>query len=65
MIVVTGASGFIGKAAIQFLLKKMPADHIVGMVRDVNKDKELNESLIITLALLQIWLDSRCVTSCK
>lgn len=42
MIVVTGASGFIGKGTIEFLLKKMPADQIVGMVRDVNKDKELN-----------------------
>lgn len=42
MIVVTGASGFIGKGAIEFLLKKLPADQIVGMVRDVSKDKELN-----------------------
>lgn len=43
MIVVTGASGFIGKGAIEFLLKQMPADQIVGMVRDVNKDKSLND----------------------
>ncbi|MBS7232607.1 SDR family oxidoreductase [Flavobacterium psychroterrae] len=42
MIVVTGASGFIGKGTIEFLLKNLPADQIVGMVRDVNKDKELN-----------------------
>ncbi|MHC0443447.1 SDR family oxidoreductase [Flavobacterium sp. 3-210] len=43
MIVVTGASGFIGKGVIEFLLKQMPADQIVGMVRDVNKDKGLND----------------------
>lgn len=43
MIVVTGASGFIGKGTIEFLLKKIPADQIVGMVRDLNKDQELNE----------------------
>ena len=43
MIVVTGASGFIGKATIEFLLKKIPANQIVGMVRDLNKNKELND----------------------
>lgn len=43
MIVVTGASGFIGKGVIEFLLKKIPADQIIGMVRDVNKDKSLND----------------------
>lgn len=41
MIVVTGASGFIGKEAIQVLLEKVPASQIVGMVRDLDKDKDL------------------------
>jgi NAD(P)H dehydrogenase (quinone) len=42
MILVTGATGHFGTATIQFLLEKgIPANHIVALVRDENKAKDL------------------------
>ncbi len=37
MILVTGATGQLGSAIINFLLQKIPASQIVGLVRDENK----------------------------
>lgn len=36
-ILITGATGQFGSASIDFLLKKMPADNLVALVRDENK----------------------------
>ena len=45
MILVTGATGHFGKAAIQFLLKKgVPASGISALVRDESKAVDLKES---------------------
>ncbi|MDI1362354.1 SDR family oxidoreductase [Methylotenera sp.] len=43
MIVVTGASGQLGKLVIQFLLEKIPASEIIAAVRNPEKSKELAE----------------------
>lgn len=40
-ILITGATGQFGSASIDFLLKKMPADNLVALVRDENKATEL------------------------
>ncbi len=40
-ILITGATGQFGAATINFLLKKMPADNLVALVRDENKATEL------------------------
>ncbi len=37
MILVTGATGQLGSATIDFLLKKLPAAHIAGLARDEQK----------------------------
>lgn len=41
MILVTGATGQMGKAAIDLLLKKIPADQIIGLIRDPKKAEDL------------------------
>jgi len=41
MIVVTGASGHLGRLVITALLKKMPASNIVAAVRHVEKAKDI------------------------
>lgn len=41
MILVTGATGNLGKAVIQNLLKKVPAKQIAALARDENKAGEL------------------------
>lgn len=40
-ILVTGATGHLGSASINFLLKKIPAGEIAGLARDPNKAAEL------------------------
>ncbi len=42
-IVVTGATGFLGKLVIEHLLKKMPANEIIASVRNVEKASNLTE----------------------
>jgi NAD(P)H dehydrogenase (quinone) len=42
-ILVTGASGAIGKKTLEHLLKRQPVDELVGMVRDVAKAQDLAE----------------------
>jgi NAD(P)H dehydrogenase (quinone) len=44
MIVVTGATGQLGRLVIAALLKKVPATEIVAAVRNVEKAKDLAES---------------------
>lgn len=41
MILVTGATGQYGKAAINFLMKKIPVNTIAALARDENKAAEL------------------------
>lgn len=41
MILVTGATGNLGKATVEFLAKKIPADKIAVLVRDENKASDL------------------------
>jgi len=43
MILVTGATGHLGSATIDFLLKKIPANEIAALVRDASKGKTLAE----------------------
>jgi len=43
MILVTGASGHLGKATIDFLLKKVPANQISALVRSEAKAAEFTE----------------------
>ena len=43
MILITGATGHLGTAVIEQLLKKMSADKIAAFVRDVGKASELKE----------------------
>jgi len=43
MILVTGASGHLGKATIDFLLKKVPANQISALVRNEAKAAEFKE----------------------
>lgn len=40
-ILITGATGQLGSATIDFLLKKMPADNLIALVRDESKATEL------------------------
>ena len=44
MILITGATGQLGSATINFLLKKLPASQIAALVRDENKAANLKES---------------------
>ncbi|AEA45872.1 SDR family oxidoreductase [Fluviicola taffensis] len=41
MILVTGATGNLGKATVEFLAKKIPAKEIAVLVRDANKASDL------------------------
>ncbi|MFD2940282.1 SDR family oxidoreductase [Flavobacterium notoginsengisoli] len=41
MILVTGATGQLGTATIDFLLEKIPADEITALVRDLQKAQNL------------------------
>ena len=43
MILITGATGHLGSATINFLLKKLPASEIVAFVRDERKAADLAE----------------------
>ena len=43
MILVTGATGHLGSATINFLLKKLPASQVAALVRDENKAADLNQ----------------------
>lgn len=43
MILITGATGHLGKATINFLLKSIPANQIAGLVRDENKATDLKQ----------------------
>lgn len=43
MILVTGATGHLGSATIDFLLKKIPAARIAGLARDEKKASGLKE----------------------
>jgi NAD(P)H dehydrogenase (quinone) len=42
-ILVTGASGYVGRKTLLHLLKKKPASQLVGLVRDPAKAKDLAE----------------------
>ena len=50
MILVTCATGHLGKATIDFLLKKVPAGSVAALVRDLSKAEEL-KSQGITLRM--------------
>lgn len=41
MILVTGATGNLGKATVEFLVKKIPANQIAVLVRDASKAADL------------------------
>ena len=43
MILITGATGHLGSATINFLLKKLPASRIAAFVRDAGKAADLKE----------------------
>lgn len=43
MILITGVTGSLGKATIDFLLKKIPASEIVALARNVDKAADLKE----------------------
>jgi NAD(P)H dehydrogenase (quinone) len=43
MILITGANGHLGTAVIEQLLTHVPAEHIVGMVRDADKGRALQQ----------------------
>jgi uncharacterized protein YbjT (DUF2867 family) len=43
MILVTGATGHLGSAIINYLLKKLSASQIAALVRDVSKAAGLKE----------------------
>mgnify|MGYP003664416317 CR=1 FL=1 len=47
MIVVTGATGELGRHTISFLLKKLPAQQIIGVGRTAGKAEGLKESEIM------------------
>lgn len=44
MILVTGATGHLGKGVIDFLIKKVPANNIAALVRDESKAASLKEA---------------------
>jgi NAD(P)H dehydrogenase (quinone) len=46
MILVTGSTGHLGKATIQFLLNKIPASQIAALARDKDKATERTEKSI-------------------
>ncbi len=48
MILITGATGHLGKATIDFLLKKVPASQISALVRSEAKAAEFTEKGITT-----------------
>ena len=41
MIAITGASGHLGKATIQFLVKKINPANIIAIVRDPSKIQDI------------------------
>lgn len=41
MILVTGATGNLGKATVEFLIKKIPANQVAVLVRDAEKASDL------------------------
>ncbi len=41
MILITGATGHLGSTTLNFLLKKLPASQLVGLVRDEGKATDL------------------------
>lgn len=41
MILVTGATGNLGKATVEFLVKKIPANEVAVLVRDADKANDL------------------------
>lgn len=43
MIFISGATGHLGSATINFLLKKMPASEIAAFVREAGKASDLKE----------------------
>ena len=43
MILVTGSTGHLGKATIQFLLNKIPASQIAALARDKDKAEEFTK----------------------
>ena len=43
MILVTGATGHLGSATLNFLLNKLPASQLAGLVRDESKAADLRE----------------------
>ncbi len=43
MILVTGATGHLGSATLNFLLKKLPASQLAGLVRDEGKATDLRK----------------------
>lgn len=43
MIIVTGANGKLGRAVVEQLLKRVPAERIGVSVRDPNQARELRE----------------------
>ncbi len=43
MILVTGATGKLGTAVIENLLKKMPAEPVAGLARDADKAAALQQ----------------------
>jgi|TARA_B110000438_G_C15816548_1_gene652242 nucleoside-diphosphate-sugar epimerase len=45
-ILVTGANGFIGKSLIKFLDKKISEDEVIGVVKELNPSKFINNSRI-------------------
>ncbi len=47
MILVTGATGHLGGSIVQHLLKKIPADQIIALVRDEAKATKLKDAGII------------------
>lgn len=44
MILVTGATGHLGRSVIQHLLKKIPADQVIALVRDEAKATDLKDA---------------------
>lgn len=47
MILITGASGHLGKAVVENLLKHVPANQVVAFVRDPNKVSDLQAKGVI------------------
>lgn len=43
MIIVTGANGKLGRAVVEQLLKRAPAEQIAVSVRDLNKAQDLKD----------------------